>query len=137
MDGAAARRLRRAVPLAAPAAATPTAAADAAPPPMLLSDEAMKQFAQDGYLALHVGELGQAFHDDMYRRICEGWDPDVTGEERNTRQVFPELPELSDVIGSPTLRGALTSLLGPAYGQHPHRTMHTRAAGSGDQAWHK
>ena len=33
--------------------------------------------------------------------------------------------------------GALTSLLGPRYLQHPHRTMHTRPEGSADQAWHK
>eukprot|EP01050_Picozoa_sp_SAG11_P012669 SAG11_NODE_1423_length_4950_cov_6.926201_3_plen_339_part_00 len=43
----------------------------------------------------------------------------------------------AEVVSSATLVGALTSLLGPRYLQHPHRTMHTRPEGSADQAWHK
>lgn len=136
----AATRLRRVVPLLQPGAAA--AAAPEQPPPVgelseprPLSDAQVRQFCVDGYLQLHVAELGDAFHARLYETICAGFDR--AEPDRDPRQCFPELPELSDVIGSPTLRGALTSLLGAGYGQHPHRTLHTRAEGSGDQAWHK
>ena len=104
-------------------------------PPKLLSDEQMKQFVVDGYLQLRVEELGEAFHTEFYNQICAGWDRDdpIT----TTRHCFPELPALTKVTTSPTLRGALTSILGPGYGQHPHRTMHTRPEGSTPQAYHK
>ena len=46
--------------------------------------------------------------------------------------------QLGEVLRGPTLRGAMTSLLGPNYVQHPHRTMHTRADEiGGDQDFHK
>ena len=56
------------------------------------------------------------------------------------RFMFERLPELTQIINSPTLRGALTSILGPDYVQRPHRTMHVRELGEGggpssDQGW--
>lgn len=108
---------------------------DVQPAPKMLSDEQMKQFVVDGYLALRIEELGDAFHSGFYDQICAGWDKEepIT----STRHCFPELPALAKVTTSATMRGALTSILGPGYGQHPHRTMHTRPEGSEAQAWHK
>jgi hypothetical protein len=33
------------------------------------------------------------------------------------RNMFPEIPELAEVVGCPTMRGALASLLGHGYVQ--------------------
>ena len=43
-------------------------------------------------------------------------------ESQNLRkQVVRELPEITDIVRSPTLSGALHSILGPGYAMHPHR----------------
>jgi hypothetical protein len=108
----------------------------------LLDDQQVKQFIATGCLELHVSELGEGFHQQLYERCCERDlaagdldNPELATKTR--REVFVDIPELSRLIGSPTLTGALTSLLGPNFLQHPHRTMHTRPEGGGDQAWHK
>lgn len=58
-------------------------------------------------------------------------------ESQNLRkQVVRELPEITDIVRSPTLSGALHSILGPGYAMHPHRALHT-ANPNGDQQFHK
>ena len=108
----------------------------------LLDDAQVKEFIATGCLELRVSELGPAFHQQLYERCCERDiaagdldNPDQAAQTR--REVFVDIPELSRVVEGPTLAGALTSLLGPRYLQHPHRTMHTRPEGSSDSAWHK
>ena len=109
----------------------------------LLDDAQVKEFVATGCLELRVSELGPAFHQQLYETCCERdvaagdleGNPELAAKSR--REVFVDIPELSLLVESPTLAGALTSLLGPGYLQHPHRTMHTRPEGSADQAWHK
>ncbi len=58
-------------------------------------------------------------------------------ESQNMRkQIVRELPEITDIVRSPTLSGALHSILGPGYAMHPHRALHT-ANPNGDQQFHK
>lgn len=125
-------RLRRVAPLgAAPAAAAlphgtgePTGAVDAAAPAKLLSDDQMKSYIQNGYVALPVADMPPEWHVGLWQQ-CHDWL--YRGEiqpQSDSRWVFPSIPDLSDVILSPTVRGALQSILGPDYVQHPHRTMH-------------
>ena len=52
-------------------------------------------------------------------------NPDFFG---SGKFVFPQVAELGEVLASPTLRGAVASLLGPDFVQHPHRSMHVRSA---------
>jgi hypothetical protein len=59
-------------------------------------------------------------------------NPDFFG---SGKFVFPHVPELGEVLASPTLRGAVASLLGPGFVQHPHRSMHVRTATS--QEFHR
>ena len=58
----------------------------------------------------------------------------------------PNILLAAEVVASPTVSGALTSLLGPGFCQHPHRTMHNYGKANGhndeeslgsDQTWHK
>ena len=54
------------------------------------------------------------------------------GSGGRAMQVFPAIPELqSEVVASPTVAGALTSLLGPGWCQHPHRTLHNYGKANG------
>ena len=98
------------------------AAADA---PILLTDAQVKKFIVHGFLALPIKELGSAFHKSIYDKTKDAFGR-FTEEKQDPRLVFGELPEMTDVINSPTLRGAMTSVLGSNYVQHPHRSMHTK-----------
>ena len=148
-------RLRRVAPLGAapPPAASPAAADLESPPPSsvadapakLLSDDQVKSYIQNGYVALPVTDMPPEWHDGLWQK-CHDWlfERGEIEPQQDSRWVFPSIPELSDVILSPTVRGALESILGPGYVQHPHRTMHNygpsmhnqQEIGS-DQTWHK
>ena len=144
---AALERLRHLAPLgptatpAAQQAAEPPAAA-AEPAPTLLSDAQMQSYVQNGYVALPVTDMAPEWHQTLWQS-CHDWlFRGETEPQSDSRWVFPDIPELSDVICSPTVRGALTSILGPDYVQHPHRTMHNYGPANGlqetigsDQTW--
>jgi hypothetical protein len=120
----------------------------AAAPPALLSDDQMKDYIMNGYIALPVDDLQEDWHNSFWEH-CHDWlfrgeaeahaGPDG-GPSRPF--VYPDIPELCEVTLSPTVRGALTSILGPGYTQHPHRTMHNYGKANGfedgfgeDQTW--
>jgi hypothetical protein len=104
----------------------------------LLSDAQVKEFITEGFLALPITELGSDFHKNLYDKSKDAFAR-LAEEQRDPRLAFGELPEMTKVIGSPTLTGALHSLLGADFVQHPHRSMHTKPLGStsigGDQDW--
>ena len=102
-------------------------------PPRLLSDGQVQSFIRDGFLLVPQTDLPPAFHDDVFERCKAYWqDP----ERPAGREYFLAVPQLTEVLRTPATVGALTSLLGPNYVQHPHRTMHTRAEPVGDdQDW--
>ena len=103
----------------------PPLGADARP----LTDAQLREFIAQGVLQLPTPELAPELHRHIYDTCRGRWmESEPAGRERLTRDMFVEIPELAEVIGSPTLRGALTDLLGPGYVQHPHRTMHVRLA---------
>lgn len=130
-------------PPAVPAAAQ--AAPDELPPPALLTDEQVKSYVQNGFLALPVTDFPPEWHTAFWQK-CHDWSyADQAEKQEDSRHVFPHIPELGAVLSSRVMRGALSSILGPDYVQHPHRTMHNygnrngdpeMAAGS-DQTWHK
>jgi hypothetical protein len=122
-------------PLTATTVTPSSAAALTAGAPKLLSDESVQNFIRDGFLLVPQPELPPSFHADVYERCKTYW---TQPERPSGREYFLAIPQLTEVLRTPSTVGALTSLLGPEYVQHPHRTMHTRADEiGGDQDWHK
>jgi hypothetical protein len=146
------RRLRSVLTaLAGPAAgetAAQRAVVDSAPPsppaPICLSAAQVRSFVIDGYLVVRPEELGEGFHEELYERSCtlKGWhvggDSDSTDAEPPppsvTAGAWEGLPEISDLVQSPTVKGALSSLLGDDCVMHPHRALHTSNS-FGDQGF--
>ena len=122
----------------APTAASPPTASDESSeaPPKLLTDSQVAGFIKDGFLLVPQAELPRAFHDNVYRQCVEYEEQGKPRSEH--RGYFQTMPQLEKVLRTPSTVGALTSLLGPNYAQHPHRTMHMRADEvGGDQDWHR
>ena len=98
----------------------------------LLDDATMRQFIVNGYIQVQA-ELPASFH----QRICRKID-DVLAQEGNPGDdLLPKVSEIQQVFDSPTVRGALTSLLGTNYVIHPHRHCHNLGPGESGQHWHK
>jgi len=104
----------------------------------------VRSFVIDGYLVVRPEELGEGFHEELYERSCtlKGWhvggDSDSTDAEPPppsvTAGAWEGLPEISDLVQSPTVKGALSSLLGDDCVMHPHRALHTSNS-FGDQGF--
>ena len=75
-----------------------------------LSGEQLASFLQDGYLVLRPpsSEVAEAIHEAIYAAAAK-LAPGYGGRLGNN--VFPEIPELGEVLNAPTLRGALGSVL--------------------------
>ena len=98
----------------------------------LLTDNQMRQFISDGYLVLKA-DFPKEFHEQMQSKIGEFMD-----KEGNPGNNFlPRLPETQEVFDHPTIRGALSSVLGENYIMHPHRHCHYSKPGRTVQRWHK
>ena len=87
-------------------------------PLRLLSDTQMKTFVGQGFLTLSIDELGQDFHAMLYEKAAIEFGPTNNGL-RGTGGSTERIPELITMVESPTVAGALVSLLGPGYA-HGH-----------------
>ncbi len=87
--------------------------------PVLLSDEDVRRFIVDGYLLLQTDQTPE-FH----RRIDERLREVTEHEAWHGNNIVARIPTLHEVIRSPTVHGALISLLGSDYLCHPHRAVH-------------
>ena len=94
--------------------------------PALLSDADVKQFLVDGCLALPMTDLPVGFHRELQAKSRAGFESLRAEGITEDRYVYEQLPAMSDILSSPVLRGALISLLGEGYVQHPHRSMHVQ-----------
>lgn len=109
-----------------------------AAPPRLLNDNDVRHFIVHGFVKIEIPseEVPSATLSAVHERTERLWAEanDCGLNETNAgffgsgRFTFPHVPELGGVLGSPTLRGAVASLLGPNFVQHPHRSMHVRTA---------
>ena len=127
-------RLPSAAEMPSGALASGAAVAAAGPAGIPLTERQLQDFIVDGVLLLQISELGADFHTELYRKIEELQadnealmaplrhikdDAERMKEMRKVftsskrRQVVRELPELTDVSRSPTIHGALHSILGP------------------------
>ncbi len=98
----------------------------------LLTDDQMRQFIAHGYLILKT-DLPKEFHETLNAKLAA-----VMEKEGNPgNNLLPRLSEVNDIIQSPVVRGALTSVLGSDYAVHPHRHCHFTYPGRKVQTWHK
>lgn len=99
----------------------------------LLTDDQLAQFIARGYLVLE-NDLPASFHELLLNKIKT-----VFAEEGNPgNNILPRIPEIDKCFNTPTVRGALTSILGEDYYMHPHRHCHHNQPGKPTpQAWHK
>ncbi|MEE9254743.1 MAG: HEAT repeat domain-containing protein [Pseudomonadales bacterium] len=89
-------------------------------PPLLLSDEQVREFICNGFIRLEA-DLPAALH----KRIDAHVRHAMESEFQMGNNVLPRIPEMYEVLESPEVRGALTSILGPRYALHPHRFVHS------------
>ncbi|MFO1067945.1 MAG: HEAT repeat domain-containing protein [Geminicoccaceae bacterium] len=101
--------------------------------PIPLSDEQMASFVANGYLVLDP-DLPPELHRAIFEKFVEINGADNDHDVGNN--ILPLVPEIAEVFDSPTIRGALGSILGPDYIMHPHRALHSNPPGSPPQAFH-
>ena len=87
---------------------------------ILLGDEQVRRFVADGFLAFDTG-LDAGFHaavtDEL--RVSMKQEGPLLGDN-----LLPRIPMLVDLLESPAVDGAMTSLLGEDYAFAPHRFPH-------------
>ena len=98
----------------------------------LLTDDQMRQFISRGYLVLQT-DFPKEFHESLNAKLSE-----VMEKEGNPgNNILPRLSEFNDIVQSPVVHGALTSVVGHDYTIHPHRHCHFTYPGRKVQGWHK
>ena len=100
--------------------------------PRLLTDAQMQSFIVRGYVTVKA-DLPGNFHTDVCNQATTIFES--TGNPGNA--IYPQIPQLADVFAHPSVRGALTSILGSNYIMHPHRHCHRTPAGKAPQEYHK
>ena len=98
----------------------------------LLTDEAVQQFIEDGYVLVQSG-----VPDLVHRAIFDRLEEALTDGGNPGNNLLPRIPEIQQVLEDPVLQGALTSLLGPDYILNPHLYPHLTPRGGGGGGWHK
>ena len=98
----------------------------------LLTPQQIQEFLVNGFLVLKADQ-DAAFFGALFEH-CNRMLAERKGNEGNN--ILPHMPEIQEIFDCPTIKGALTSLLGPRYMMHPHRHMHTNQKGEGG-GWHK
>jgi len=87
--------------------------------PKLLNDEQMRQYVADGYVVFKPD-----VPDEVHETVREKLQFMVDEEFNYGNNVLPRVPEMDRILNSPEVRGALISVLGPGYIEHPHRFCH-------------
>ncbi len=87
--------------------------------PKLFHDEQMRQYIADGYVVFKPN-----VPDDLHETIRQKLQLMVDEEFNYGNNVLPRVPEMDRILNSPEVRGALISVLGPGYIEHPHRFCH-------------
>ena len=85
----------------------------------LLDDAQLQTFLGQGFLMLKVEELGPDFHRAVYENAYEEYGPGAEEGGGAHGTTVERVPGLTTLIESPTVAGALQSLLGPDYA-HGH-----------------
>ena len=144
VPAAAARRLDQLATAAAGSEAVGDAlpGGDPAPTPRPLTDAQLASFIEDGFVALPVEELAPdwhaAFAAELFEHCFQG-----TGEAQPGTGLLHQ-ERLTTLVATPTVRGALSSVLGPDFVQYPNRALQSPAGSvpeqevrTRDDKWHK
>ena len=77
----------------------------------------------------------RAFNRTVYNKMSLLHDEEQIGKKigENTHSAVPEVHE---IMASPTVAGALQSILGEGYSLHPHPFTHIKADVGADQDWY-
>ncbi len=97
-----------------------------------LSDEQMRGFIRNGYLAVKSGLSSRANQD-----IWDQTEALFESEGNPGNNLMARIPDLRKVLDDPAVNGALTGVLGNNYYLHPHRHCHYRPPHSEGQQMHK
>ena len=97
-------------------------AGNAGTKPVPLTAEQVHRFIADGFLVLQPSVPAE-LHRTIYRKLAEA----IPGTDNPGNNVLPLVPEMRHVLESPEVHGALLTLLGPGYLEHPHRFCHIEA----------
>ena len=91
--------------------------------PVPLTAEQVHRFIADGFLVLQPSVPAE-----LHQTICRKLDAAIPARTDNPgNNVLPLVPEMRHVLESPEVHGALLTLLGPGYLEHPHRFCHIEA----------
>ena len=101
----------------------------AARPPTQLTDDQLEEFLERGCLILSASEVPAEVHERIYEQ-CK-----ALADDNPSNDIYERIPELQSVFESPTVAGALQSVLGDGYLMHRHRHMHSSSGR--DQVFHK
>ncbi len=87
--------------------------------PILLSDEQIREFIVNGYVVLQPS-VPESLHETICTKLTK-----VLSEVGNPgNNVLPRVPEMRHILSTPEVQGALISILGEDYIEHPHRYCH-------------
>ncbi len=87
--------------------------------PVLLTDEQMRQFVVNGYVMVEPS-VPDGLHETIRRKLTTV----LEAGSNPGNNVLPRVPEMRHIVNSPEVRGALISVLGEGYIEHPHRYCH-------------
>ena len=90
----------------------------------LLNDEQIREYICNGYLVLSP-DLSREVHEAIDQKLQWMLDEDYNPGNN----ILPRISEMNQVIESPVIRGALSSVLGKDYVVHPHRFCHSNMPG--------
>ena len=108
---------------------------------MALGDEQLVRYLRDGFVVLCAEDLDADFHAAMFDAGCRVWDEarTLSGEPIHLQVVGDNLrarvPLVERLLDSPTVRGALTRVLGDGFLLHPHHFVHESTGN--DQGFHQ
>ena len=89
--------------------------------PIPLTAEQVHRFIADGFLVLQP-----SVPEELHRTICRKLAEAIPGTDNPGNNVLPLVPEMRHVLQSPEVHGALLTLLGAGYLEHPHRYCHVQ-----------
>ena len=131
--------------------ATTGAAPDAATvsPERLLTEAQLKEYLVNGFIVIKPDDLPtarEAFADQFYSKVRDLVQPDEAapgqrwrgGDGENRDEALWEMvsPDINAVLGAPSVKGALTTLLGPDFLAPPGNSL-MHVSGPNDQTYHR
>ncbi len=88
--------------------------------PLLLTDEQVRAYIANGYIKIETPSVAPEVHTAIAGKL----NLMIEQGPNLGNNVLPHAPEFRHVLNSPEVRGALISLLGEDYIEHPHRYCH-------------